>query len=83
MVKKTIIQTPTEKYFSNNRLKFWKERLSSSFFFQVHSSFIINMKYISQYDRDEVVINKKYKIPIAYRKQTEFKNYFSNYFSWR
>lgn len=81
--KKTIIQTPTEKYYSSNRLKFWKERLSASFFFQVHSSFIINMKYISQYDRDEVVINKKYKIPIAYRKQTEFKNYFSNYFSWR
>lgn len=81
--KKTTIQTPTEKYYSSNRLKFWKERLSASFFFQVHSSFIINMKYISQYDRDEVVINKKYKIPIAYRKQTEFKNYFSNYFSWR
>lgn len=81
--KKTIIQTPTEKYYSSSRLKFWKERLSASFFFQVHSSFIINMKYISQYDRDEVVINKKYKIPIAYRKQTEFKNYFSNYFSWR
>lgn len=81
--KKTIIQTPTEKYYSSNRLKFWKERLSASFFFQIHSSFIINMKYISQYDRDEVIINQKYKIPVAYRKQTEFKNYFSNYFSWR
>lgn len=81
--KKTIIQTPNGKYYSSNRLKFWRERLSASFFFQVHSSFIINMKYISQYERNEVVINKKYKIPIAYRKQTEFKNYFSNYFSWR
>lgn len=81
--KKTIIQTPTVKYYSSNRLKFWKEKLSASFFFQVHSSFIINMKYISEYERDEIVINKTYKIPIAYRKQTEFKNYFSNYFSWR
>lgn len=81
--KKTIVQTANNKYYSNNRLKFWKERLSPSFFFQVHSSFIVNMKYISQYNRDEVEINKTYKIPIAYRKQTEFKNYFLNYFSWR
>lgn len=81
--KKTIIQTKHSKYYSNNRMKFWKNRLSPSFFFQVHSSFIINMKYISEYERDEVVMNNKYKIPIAYRKQTEFKNYFTNYFSWR
>lgn len=81
--KRTIVQTVNIKYYSNNRLKFWKERLSPSFFFQVHSSFIVNMKYISQYCRDEIEINKTYKIPIAYRKQTEFKNYFFNYFSWR
>lgn len=81
--KRTIVQTANIKYYSNNRLKFWKERLSPSFFFQVHSSFIVNMKYISQYCRDEIEINKTYKIPIAYRKQTEFKNYFFNYFSWR
>lgn len=81
--KKTIVQTKDKKCFSNDRIKIWKKRLSMSFFFQVHSSFIINMKYISKYDRDEVIINNQYKIPVAYRKQTEFKNYFTNYFSWK
>lgn len=81
--KKTKIQAKDSVYYSSDRLKVWKKRLTPSFFFQIHSSFIINMKYISQYDRDEVVINNEFKIPIAYRKQTEFKNYFFNYFSWR
>lgn len=79
--KKTKIQTKNSVYYSTERLKVWKKRLTPSFFFQIHSSFIINMKYISQYDRDEIVINNEFKIPIAYRKQTEFKNYFTNYFS--
>lgn len=79
--KKTKIQTKDAVYYSTDRLKVWKKRLTPTFFFQIHSSFIINMKYISQYDRDEVIIDNKYKIPIAYRKQTEFKNYFTNYFS--
>ena len=79
--KKTKVQTKNAVYYSMDRLKVWKKRLTPSFFFQIHSSFIINMKYISQYDRDEVVIDNVYKIPIAYRKQTEFKNYFADYFS--
>ena len=79
--KKTKVQTKNAVYYSMDRLKVWKKRLTPSFFFQIHSSFIINMKYISQYDRDEVVIDNVYKTPIAYRKQTEFKNYFADYFS--
>lgn len=79
----TKIVTINEEYISDKKITFWKEKLIASFFFQVHKSFIINMKHISDYRRDTVVLSEKYNIPISYRKQAEFRSYFLNYFGGR
>ena len=79
----TKIVTINEEYISDKKITFWKEKLIASFFFQVHKSFIINMKHISDYKRDTVVLFEKYNIPISYRKQAEFRSYFLNYFGGR
>lgn len=79
----TRIVTVYEEYISENKMSFWKEKLSASYFYQVHNSFIINLKYITRYQRDSVVINNKYAIPIAYRTQAAFRKYFLKYNSGR
>ena len=75
----TKIVTNSCEYISNNKIDFWQEKLIASFFYRVHKSFIINIKYVSSYQKDCVVLLQKYKIPISYRKQADFKNFFFNY----
>lgn len=70
-------------YLSCNSMDFWSEKLIASFFYKVHKSFIINMKFITNYKRSSVILCNKYEIPIAYRKQAAFRSYFLNYFGGR
>lgn len=79
----TKIVTDKDVYMSSSSIKYWKEKLTASFFYQVHTSFIINMKFITKYSRELVELKYKYLIPIAYRKRSKFRNYFLNYFSGR
>ena len=52
-------------------------------FFRVHKSYIVNVHYATDYTRATVVLCGKYEIPIAYRKQAEFRHFFLNYFGGR
>lgn len=79
----TRIVTVKGEYVSENKMGFWKEKLSASFFFHVHKSFIINMKHITGYKRDTVTLSESYNIPVAYRKQAEFRSYFLNFVGGR
>ena len=76
----TTVATVQEIYISENKLDYWEDKLTASYFYRVHKSFIINMKHITNYTRDTVTLLKKYDIPIAYRKQAEFRKFFFNYF---
>lgn len=79
----TKVVTINCEYLSENKIDFWKEKLIASFFYRVHKSFIINMKYITDYQRDTVTLRKKYKVPIAYRKQAEFRKAFLSFVGGR
>jgi two-component system, LytTR family, response regulator LytT len=41
-----LIHTKNESYKDNNTLNFFEERLRSKWFFRIHKSFLINLKYI-------------------------------------
>lgn len=79
----TRVVTVKAEYSSENKMDFWKQKLIASFFYKVHKSFIINMKHITNYKRDTVTLLGKHSIPIAYRKQAEFRSYFLKYFGGR
>lgn len=79
----TRVVTVRDEFLSENKMDFWKSKLIASFFYNVHKSFIINMKHITNYKRDTVTLLGKYSIPIAYRKQAEFRGYFLKYFGGR
>lgn len=73
--KTTKVMTTGGIFESCNNISFWKDTLNMSYFYSVHKSFIININFITKYERDTVVLNNRYSAPISYRKQAEFKNY--------
>lgn len=76
----TEVVTEDKRYRSDNNMDFWTERLTAPTFFRVHKSYIINMKYVTDYSRTLVVLNDSYKIPIAYSNQVNFRRCFFGFF---
>lgn len=78
--RKTRIVTPNGVYSSKRSLKSWREGLKDSCFACPHNSFIINMKYITDYKRnDYVVLNGEYRIEIARNSGNSFNECFYKY----
>ncbi len=75
----TKVVTTQGEYISDHNMRFWREKLVASFFFQAHNSFIINLKYITEYQRDIVKLNDKYDVPVSCRTQASFRKYFMKY----
>ncbi len=78
--RRTQVITTDKVYQSNISIDSWEEQLASPLFFRVHKSYIVNMNYITDYSRSRLVLCSNYDIPIAYRKQSEFRNCFMNFF---
>lgn len=77
--RSTKVVTVGGEYLSGNKIDFWNEKLIASFFYRIHKSFIVNMNYITDYQRDSLILFKKYWVPISYRKQAEFRKVFLSY----
>lgn len=71
----TKVVTTQGEYSSINRMKFWSERLSSTNFYRIHNSYLINSNYITEYSKEYVVLNEQYNIPVSYRARAAFKQY--------
>lgn len=72
--RKTKVVTKRQTYFSKENIKTWRERLNQSCFASPHSSFIVNMDYITYYNKSYLVLNGRYNVPIAYTKRTDFRH---------
>lgn len=70
--RKTKVVTEDKTYFTTHTLDYFKDKLVSSIFAQPHKSYIINFNFITAYERGEIVLDSRYKIPISRSKQTEF-----------
>lgn len=79
----TRVMTEQGFFDSDWSIQEWNKKLSAPSFYNVHKSFIVNMKYLSSYKRDSITLADKWTIPIAYRKQTEFRHFFFEYFGGR
>lgn len=80
---KTIISTKDKTYYSPENLDYWENLLTNVCFCRPHKSFILNMEYVYKYRRNEVLLTNNKIIPIAYRKQTDFRRIFSDYLKRR
>lgn len=70
--RKTKIVTINKEYHSNHTLSYWEDKLKSSVFVSPHKSYIINMNFITEYERSYVVMNNANTISISRSKQSDF-----------
>lgn len=74
--RKTKIITENNTYYTTHNIEYFKDRLVSSIFAQPHKSYIINFNFVTAYERKEIMLDSKYKIPVSRSRQTEFHNAF-------
>lgn len=81
--RKTRIYTKTGNYLSNKKFDYWKENLKQhSYFAQSHYSFIVNLKNVTDFNKNEVTItnnSEKIKVPISRAYYLTFKKSFYGY----
>jgi two-component system, LytTR family, response regulator len=68
----TIRLTGNRSILASNSLKEYEDMLKDYGFFRVHKSYLINMKYITRFEKAEggsVVLEGEVKIPVASRKK--------------
>lgn len=66
------VVTATKEYHSANHISYWKERLNTNIFVSPHKSFLINMNYVTSYERDTIIMNDKFTVPVSRNRQAEF-----------
>ncbi len=77
--RKVILYTAKEQHITNKKFEEWCELLPTSFFYQVHKSFLVNLHYVESYNYTELFLTDKTRIPIASRKQADFHKYWFVY----
>lgn len=70
--RKTKVITINGTYTSTNKISFWEEKLTSTVFVKTHKSYIVNMNYITKYERDCLELDKTYIVPISRNYQAKF-----------
>lgn len=70
-----IIHTLSRDFIAKQNMKHWNKVLNMSCFFQSHRSFIVNLKYITDFDRSLIhLCHNQYTAYLTKRKYSEFKN---------
>ena len=81
--RKTKIITKNNEYISNKKFDYWKNHLKSyDYFAQSHYSFIVNLKNVTDFDKNEITLSvdsKKVKVPVSRSFYASFKKSFYEY----
>ena len=82
--RKVIIHTITAEYVSVFNFQYWTDTLSADYFFQPHRCFIVNMYFVSRFDRIYIYLyHDRYKALLSRRKYAEFKDHYLRFIEMR
>lgn len=77
---KTIVHTISDEYSTSETMGYWLNRLKGYSFYQTNRSFIVNMAYVSDYNRSTVYLcKKKFSVLLTTRKYAGFKKAFHSF----
>ncbi len=78
--RKTVYVTTLEKqYIAREKMTFFKERLSATYFAIPHVSYVINFNFVKKFQRNQVFMKTGHTISIAPKKQIEIKKKFMQF----
>lgn len=69
------VHTMSGDFITRQNMEYWRDTLDMPCFFQTHRSYIINMKYVTDFDHSLVHLqDDRYTAYLTKRKYSEFKN---------
>lgn len=75
MGRTIAIHTLSRDFIARQNIEYWNRTLNMPCFFQPHRSFIINMKYVTDFDHSLIhLYNDQYTAYLTKRKYSQFKN---------
>lgn len=78
--RKVIFHTTSGQYESVHNMQYWAEHMPGGSFYQTHRSFIINMRFVSDFNRDTVYLySRRYVAYLTRRKYNDFKDHYLRY----
>lgn len=77
--RKVAIQTVKSRFLVTGKLEEWIERFPHTFFRQPHKSFLVNLHHVDRYAYSELQMSDGTRIPIAPKKQPEFRRTWFEY----
>lgn len=80
-VKRKIVYVNTieKQYIAREKMDFFKENLTASYFAIPHISYVINFNFVKKFQRDKVQLKNNQVVSIAPKKQTEIKKKFMQF----
>lgn len=80
-VKRKIVyvNTTEKQYIAREKMDFFKENLTASYFAIPHVSYVVNFNFVKKFQRDKVQLKNDQIISIAPKKQTEIKKKFMKF----
>lgn len=80
-VKRKIVYVNTieKQYIAREKMDFFKENLTASYFAIPHISYVINFNFVKKFQRDKVQLKNNQIVSIAPKKQTEIKKKFMQF----
>lgn len=77
--RETTIVTIDDSYKTRESLNSFKAQIASNYFVVPHNSFIVNLNYVSKYQREELTMKNGKIIYISQKKQPEIRRKFFAY----
>ena len=77
--RKLRVVTYQKEYIVDNKINDVDKQMQGKGFFRTHKSYVINMKYVKEYDQSTVVMQNEDSVYISRLRVKEFKESFKNY----
>ncbi len=77
--RKTKVVTVDKIYHASEHISFWKDNLSGTIFIVPHKSYIVNLNFVTTYQRESIVLDNRHTIPVARNKQSDFYRQFMKF----
>ena len=77
--RKVAVQTVKSRFLVTGKVEEWIERFPHTFFRQPHKSFLVNLHHVERYAYSELQMSDGTRIPIAPKKQPEFRRIWFEY----
>lgn len=77
--RKALVLTSEGSYYAKESFDEFCAKLPNVFFYRVHKSFFVNLHYVESYSYSELLITDGTSVPIAPRRQSEFRKFWFEY----